>query len=131
MNYFELFEIPVSPKVDRSLLATKYFSLQKKYHPDFYTSATDEEKEEVLKISADINKAFNTFKDPDLTIEYFLRLNNHLATDEKYELPKDFLMEMMELNEAISEEGQEEVEQKIKDFETELNDSIRPVLDKN
>ncbi len=35
MNYFELFEIPVSFQVDKASLSKKYFELQKKYHPDF------------------------------------------------------------------------------------------------
>jgi molecular chaperone HscB len=128
MNYFELFEIPVAPHVNRSQLSSKYFGLQKKYHPDFYSNASDTDKEEVLKISADINKAFNTFKDPDQTIEYFLRLNNALETDEKYELPPDFLMEMMDLNEAISEEGKERVAEQVQEFEKQLHESIEPVL---
>ena len=45
MNYFELFDSPVSLNIDKSKLAKKYFELQKKYHPDFYTQADEAEQE--------------------------------------------------------------------------------------
>ena len=46
MNYFELFEIPVALKVDKALLARKYFELQKKFHPDFFSTGTEAEQAE-------------------------------------------------------------------------------------
>ncbi len=103
MNYFDLFELPVTLLVDRSRLAQQYFALQKKYHPDFYTRATAEEQADVLEKSAMVNKAFRTFQQPDLTIRYVLELKGLLQEEEKYELPPDFLMDMMELNEALTE----------------------------
>ena len=48
MNYFELFGLPVSFKIDKSKLALKYFELQKKYHPDFFANGTEHEQEEAL-----------------------------------------------------------------------------------
>jgi len=99
MNYFELFDIPEAPVIDRQLLARKYFELQRKYHPDLYTEANEAEKEEMLKISAAINEAFGIFKDEDKTLEYYLLHSGVLSLNEKYELAPDFLMEMMELNE--------------------------------
>ena len=103
MNYFQLFNFPVSPLVDKSLLAQKYFELQKKFHPDFFTQSSDEEKEMALQQSADINKAFAVFKNEEKTIEYFLLLKGFIEAGEKYQLPPDFLMQMMELNETLDE----------------------------
>jgi molecular chaperone HscB len=40
MNYFELYEIPVSLKPDQQLLRKKFYELSRKYHPDFYGNAT-------------------------------------------------------------------------------------------
>ena len=57
MNYFELFDLPVSLNVDKSKLAKKYFELQKKYHPDYFTQATEAEQEEALEKSSAVNKA--------------------------------------------------------------------------
>lgn len=103
MNYFELFEMPVSLKVDAAALAKKYFELQKKYHPDYYSTASNEVQAEVLEKVAHINRAFKTFKNPDETIKYVLIQKGLLEEEEKYQLPPDFLMEMMELNEALAE----------------------------
>jgi molecular chaperone HscB len=105
MNYFELFEIPVNLKVDKSRLALKYFELQKKYHPDFFTHATEEEKAAVLEKSSLVNKAFKTFQKHDETIKYVLMQKGLMQEEEKYELPPDFLMQMMELNEELSDTG--------------------------
>lgn len=105
MNYFELFEMPVTLEIDPGKLAKKYFELQKKYHPDFYTQASEYEQEEALEISSQLNKALKVFKDRDETIKYVLQLKGLLEEEEKYQLPPDFLMEMMELNEELSDES--------------------------
>ena len=63
MNYFELFELPVAPRVDKSSLARKYFELQKRYHPDFFSNASEDDREAALQKSAAINKAYNIFQD--------------------------------------------------------------------
>ncbi len=128
MNYFELFGLPMAPTVDKSLLAKKYFELQKKFHPDFFTNESEEEKEKVLQQSADINKAFKIFQSTGKTIEYFLQQKGIIAADEKYNLPPDFLMEMMELNEDLSEEDPELTNQKVAGYEAVLYEEIKPVL---
>lgn len=103
MNYFELFEIPVSLKVDAGKLAKKYFELQKKFHPDYYSKESPEVQAAILEKVAQINKAFKTFKNPDETIRYVLMEKGLLEEEEKYQLPPEFLMEMMDLNEQLAE----------------------------
>ncbi len=132
MNYFELFEIPVSLVVDQSRLSSQYFSLQKKFHPDFFTNANEQEQNEVLEKSSDINKGFKTLKDPDSTMKYVLELNGLIGPDEKYELPPDFLMEMMELNEGLMDEdilNIEETETKIFQLQKNLYDEIQTIFE--
>lgn len=101
MNYFELFDIPVQLKVDKNKLARKFFELSKKYHPDYYINDQPELQAEILEKSAMLNKALKTFQDPDETIKYVLQLKGLLEEQEKYELPPDFLMEVMEMNEQL------------------------------
>ncbi len=105
MNHFELFGLPVSFKIDRSKLAEKYFELQKKYHPDFFTQATEHEQEQALEISSQLNKALKIFKNEEETIKYVLQLKGLLEEEEKYQLPPEFLMAMMELNEELSDDS--------------------------
>ena len=128
MNYFELFNIEPGPAVEPALLSEKYFELQKKYHPDFYTRSTEDEKEEVLKKSAGINNAYTIFRDSDKTLEYFLQLSGTIQTGEKYELPPGFLMEMMELNEELSDEN-ESIPEKVDAYMEKLKAGIMPVIE--
>ncbi len=132
MNYFELFEIPVSLVVDQSKLSSQYFALQKKYHPDYFTNASEEEQNEVLEKSSMINKGFKTLKENDNTIKYVLEIKNLLQEEEKYELPPDFLMEMMELNEGLMDEDVlniEETETKIFQLQKTLYDGVQNIIE--
>lgn len=103
VNYFELYDIPVSFTPDQEVVKRKYYELSRKYHPDRFTLAEGSEQAEALQMSSLNNDAFKTLKDPYKTIAYILKLNDMLEEEEKYNLPPDFLMEMMDLNEAISE----------------------------
>ncbi len=129
MNYFELFGLPVAPMVDKRFLSRKFFELQKESHPDFFTRDSETEQENALEKSADINKAFQIFQREDKTIEYFLELKGLLIPNEKYQLPPEFLMEMMEINEALAENNAAMVESQVAVYETALGEEIKPILE--
>lgn len=101
MNYFEIFGFPIQLKVDKADLPGKFFALSKKFHPDFYANSTPSERNRAIEITADLNKAFKIFQDPDDTIKYVLQLKGLLEEEEKYQLPPDFLMEVLEINEKL------------------------------
>ena len=103
MNYFELFEIPVTLTPGKALINKRYVELQKKYHPDFFTQQDEATQQEALEKSSAVNKAIKVFKSPDATIKYVLELKGLIEEEEKYPLPPDFLMEVMELNENLSD----------------------------
>ncbi|UEG49027.1 Fe-S protein assembly co-chaperone HscB [Ferruginibacter lapsinanis] len=124
MNYFELFDIPVSLQPDKKSLPKKYFDLQKKYHPDFFSQSDEDEQSEALQKSSDINKGFKILQDLDLTIKYVLQLKGLLEEEEKYQLPPDFLMEMMELNEELSEDSEKAIRSRENDIYNEVKDII-------
>jgi molecular chaperone HscB len=124
MLYFNLFEIPIAIKFDRSILSKKYMELQKKYHPDFYTLATHAEQEEVVEKSSQINKAYKVLKNEDATLEYILFEKGILQTDEKYQLPPNFLMEVMELNEGFDETTNDKIEQ----FKNSILTEVQPII---
>lgn len=127
MNYYELFELDVTAVADKTFVSKKYIELQKKFHPDFFTNENEADKENALEQSAAINKGFNILSNTEKTIEYFLQIKGIITADEKYHLPPDFLMEMMELNEAIDEDNTNTVKQ-INAFENALNNDISQLL---
>ncbi|MBK8521187.1 MAG: Fe-S protein assembly co-chaperone HscB [Chitinophagaceae bacterium] len=125
MNYFELFELPITIQIDRTKLAQKYFELQKKYHPDFFANGTEHEQQQALEISSELNKALKTFKNTDLTIKYVLQLKGLLEEEEKYQLPPAFLMEMMELNEELSADSAKQIQE----LETVLYQDVAHIIE--
>ena len=124
MNYFELFDIPITIKVDQSKLAKKYFEVQKKFHPDFFAQSTEAEQAEALERSSAANKALKIFKNQAETIKYVLQLKGLLEEEEKYQLPPAFLMEMMELNEELSDNSAQQVASIQKQLYTEVASTI-------
>ncbi len=129
MNYFELFDLPISPRVDKGILARRYFDLQKKNHPDFFTNATESEKEAALDVSADINKAFIIFKDNQKTLEYFLTVLQVILPNEKYSLPNAFLMEMMEFNEELTEIEPSTAIERVNEYEELFFNQIKEIIE--
>lgn len=133
MNYFELFDIPVQLKVDKSTLPVKYFELSRKYHPDYFINAPEAEQAEALEKSALLNRAFKTFQNPDATIKYVLQLKGLVEEEEKYELPPDFLMEVMEINEGLmdaDEPGTDNaLKSKIEDLQSEIYEPVKEIVE--
>ena len=136
MNYFELFEIPVSFLPDKQHLKQKFYELSRKYHPDFYAQENKSEQGEVLEISSGINKAYKTFQNKDETIKYVLQLKELLEEEEKYQLPSDFLMDMMELNEQLTDAKMEEdsaaiaaLKKTIDDKEKEIYEPVKTIIE--
>ena len=134
MNYFELFEIPVQLKVDKASLPRKFFELSRKYHPDFFVNGSEQEKTKALEISALLNIAFKTFQNPDETIKYVLQLKGLLEEEEKYVLPPDFLMEVLEINEELMELGENktllpDLEIRIAELQTEIYESVKEIVE--
>jgi molecular chaperone HscB len=120
MNYFELYNLPISLQVDTAALKQTFYALSRQYHPDFFSGSSDEEQQEVLEKSSMVNKAFKTFSSTDDTIKYVLMLKGLLQEEEKYQLPNDFLMDMMELNEQLMEAKMEGDEQKLDKLTTNI-----------
>ncbi|MBC7615170.1 MAG: Fe-S protein assembly co-chaperone HscB [Pedobacter sp.] len=103
MNYFELYEIPIGFSPNQEVIKQKFYALSKMYHPDFYINESQEKQDEVLELSTLNNKAFQVLKDDQKRLHYILQLKSQLVEGENYSLPQDFLMEMMEVNEALME----------------------------
>lgn len=102
-NYFELYQLPVSFHPDAAKVKAKFYEFSRLYHPDRFAQADNTQKLEALTMAALNNKAYKTLSNPDSTMAYVLQLNDVLKDEEKYALPPAFLMEMMDINEAVSE----------------------------
>ncbi|MCF8293120.1 MAG: Fe-S protein assembly co-chaperone HscB [Chitinophagaceae bacterium] len=103
MNYFTLFDMPVSLKVDQAALLKKYYALSKRYHPDNFTLSDVASQEESEQMTAKINEAKKILDSPYRRLEYILRQQQIIFDDEKYTLPAMFLGAMMDINEELME----------------------------
>ena len=136
MNYFEFYQLPLSCHPDQDLVKKNYYANSKKYHPDRFMQADAKTKIEALQQSALNNEAYTTLQDPMLTIAHLLRIKGLLLPDEKYQLPTSFLMEVMDLNEQLSDwENQgkdaelgQSLQESVHEFIKELQDAIAPTM---
>ena len=103
-NYFELFGLPVTFDVDVADLTARYRDLQRRFHPDRFASASEPERRLSLQLTAQVNAAFQTLKDPVVRARYLLGLQG-VDTGEDTDTSMDtaFLMEQMELRESLAE----------------------------
>lgn len=127
MTYFEIFNIPVQLKLTPAALSGRFFSLSREFHPDFHAQADDATRDEMLEKSAQLNRAWKTFQSPEETIKYVLQLKGLLEEEEKFQLPPDFLMEVMEINEALMEPEEADITALTKRIDTLQNEIYEPV----
>jgi molecular chaperone HscB len=135
MNHFEFYEIPVSFNPDMGDLKQRYLKYSKLFHPDFHTLESEEKQAQILEKSTQNNQAYQVLSDFDLRLKYVLELHGMLD-EGKNELPQEFLLEMMDINEAIMElefDFEESVFdrtlQNVEALENAMMAEVRPILE--
>lgn len=103
-NHFELFGLPVTFDIDGDDLASRYRELQRRVHPDKFASASGQERRLSLQMTALVNEAFLTLKNPVRRGRYLLSLRG-IDVDAETDTAMDpaFLMEQMEWRENLEE----------------------------
>lgn len=136
MNYFEFYDLPVTLKIDAIALKKQYIALSKKYHPDFFTQATPEEQAQVLEMASRNNEAYKVLSNRESRIQYVLELSGQWQEGSQT-LPQEFLMEMMDINEALMDLEFDAdatkvatVKALVLGLEEELESNVSPILEK-
>jgi molecular chaperone HscB len=124
MNYFELFGLPIGFQVDTKQLRAAFMEIQKASHPDKYAQGSAAEQEAALEQSSLANKGFTLLNQKERILPYVLELLGVLTPDEKYALEPDFLMEMMDLNEAWMDADEDSAKQAIFDQVAQIKKAI-------
>jgi molecular chaperone HscB len=106
MRFYEAFGIEPSLSVDAEDLKKRFYERSRKWHPDRFSRASAAEQEKALEMTAVLNDAFRTLRDPVARAEYFLKENGFELSKEA---PPELLEEVFELNMALEElrEGDE------------------------
>lgn len=127
MNYFELLSLDREYKIDLFNLDANYLAASKKYHPDFSNSAIFDT--EALKLSAMVNQAYSTLKNPFQRAEYLLKLEDGKNSEEIRTVPPEILEEVMDIrfelesqakNSEISVELKKKLTSRLNNFEVRL-----------
>ena len=134
MNYFEFYELPVSFELDEHKLKKLFFAKSKELHPDRHTQEDQATQDRILLLSSLNTVAYRVLSDFYLRMEYILK-SKGILSESQSELPKSFLMEMMELNEKImdlqfdfSEEILEDCKQELEKYESDAKNEVRDLL---
>lgn len=101
MDYFEVFDLPRILGIDLEVLEKTFHELSRRYHPDYFTTAPASEKAQALRMTALLNDAYRTLRNPIRRVEYLLHLEGFKPDGSK--IPQSLLMEVFEINEALEE----------------------------
>ena len=136
MNFFSFYDIPISFVLDEKTLKQKYYALSRQYHPDFYTRENAAKQQEILEKSTFNTRAYKTLSDFDERVKYVLELKGFFKEGEKQDIPNDFLMEMMDINESVMDlqtgldaEKYAQTAAEVRQMQTDLYADIKPVLE--
>ncbi|HTP62956.1 MAG TPA: Fe-S protein assembly co-chaperone HscB [Burkholderiales bacterium] len=103
-NHFELFGLAPAFSLDLARLESAYRDIQSQVHPDRYAHAGDAERRASMQMATRVNEAYRTLKNPVRRAKYLLELNGvDVGFETNTAMPKDFLVEQMELRERLEE----------------------------
>ena len=81
-----------------------YRDIQSKVHPDRFAHAGDAERRASLQWTTRVNEAYRVLKDPVQRAKHLLELHGvDVAFETNTAMPPDFLVQQMELREALDE----------------------------
>ncbi|MCU0705594.1 MAG: Fe-S protein assembly co-chaperone HscB [Fimbriiglobus sp.] len=101
IDCFERLGLPRRFSLDLTALETAFLDRSRAVHPDFHHSGSQGEQAAAEALTAAVNEAYTTLKDPFRRAEHLLTLLGGPSAAEVKEIPPAFLMEMMDLREEI------------------------------
>ena len=103
-NHFDLFGLTPKFSIEGDALERSYRDIQSKVHPDRFAHAGDAERRASLQWTTRVNEAYRTLKDPVQRAKHLLELHGvDVAFETNTAMPPEFLMQQMELREALEE----------------------------
>eukprot|EP01134_Creolimax_fragrantissima_P001390 CFRG1390T1 len=102
-NYFDLFDRAPTFDLNVKELQTQFRRSQSLLHPDKWSMSTAEEQRNAAMQSAHLNNAFRVLREPLSRGLYLLKLRGMDIKERSQSNEPAFLMEIMEINEAIED----------------------------
>ena len=103
-DHFTLLGLPRAQALDLESLDNGFRAIQARVHPDKHAHASDSDRRLAMQWATRVNEAYQTLKSPGARARYLLQLLGHdPRIDSNTAMPAEFLMDQMELREAVVE----------------------------
>jgi molecular chaperone HscB len=100
MQFYESLGLEPRLSLDADDLKKRFYEQSRQWHPDRFSRAPAAEQQRALDMTAQINDAFRTLRDPVTRAEYLLKQK---GLELSKEAPPELLEEVFELNMALEE----------------------------
>lgn len=100
MRFYEALDLEPKLALDPDELKRRFYERSRQWHPDRFTRGSPEEQEKALEMTAVLNDAFRTLRDPIARAQYFFKAK---GIEIPKEAPPDVLKEFFELNMELEE----------------------------
>lgn len=100
MRYYEALGLEPMLALDSDDLKKRFYERSRQWHPDKFSRAGSDQLQKALDMTAMLNDAFRTLRDPVQRAEYFLRES---GLEISKDAPPELLEEVFELNMALEE----------------------------
>jgi molecular chaperone HscB len=106
---FDLFQLPTQFAQDAALIDSRWKDLQRQAHPDKFAAQGAAAQRVAMQWSVRINEAYQRLKNPLQRASYLCELHGApIQAENNTAMPADFLMQQMELREALEEASTEQ-----------------------
>jgi molecular chaperone HscB len=100
MQFYQSLGVEPKLSLDPDDLKKHFYDQSRQWHPDRFTRSSAAQQQQALDMTALVNDAFRTLRDPVTRAEYFLKQN---GIELSKEAPPELLEEVFELNMALEE----------------------------
>src|SRR6476660_6354984 len=102
VDHFERLGLPRRFLLDSAEVERQYLARSRAVHPDYHQLASAAEQRASLGLSAALNEAYTTLKDPFKRAEYLLKLDGGPSASELKDVPPEILEEMLDVRLEIA-----------------------------
>jgi len=100
MRFYEALGLEPTLSLDAQDLQKRFYERSRQWHPDRFARASAADQQKALDMTAVLNDAFRTLRDPVARAGYFLE--EHKVVSSKHP-PAELLEEVFEMNMALDE----------------------------
>lgn len=103
LSHFELLGLPPSFELDADDLRRRFIQISRKVHPDRLSVADSTAQTAGLRVSAQLNAAYEILADPLRRAEYLLELSGGSSSAADKSVPQDVLMKSLTQREELED----------------------------